>query len=125
MIFKFIKFGVVGFSGLIIDFALTYLLKEKLKVHRYIANSVGFMAAASSNYFLNRLWTFKSENPEIFLEYGTFILISLIGLGINNSFLFLFEKKLKVNFYFAKFLAIIVTTLWNFFANYLYTFSQA
>jgi len=121
MIFKFLRFGIVGFSGMVIDFSITILLKEKLKLHRYIANSAGFITAASSNYLLNRIWTFQSQNSKIFFEYGSFILISLIGLAINNLFLFLFEKRFP--FYLAKLFAIFVTTIWNFAANYLITFS--
>jgi putative flippase GtrA len=122
MIFKFLKFGIVGLSGMVIDFSLTFLLKEKFKIHRYISSSAGFTIAASSNYLFNRLWTFSSTNPKIIVEYGTFIIISLIGLAINNLFLYLFEKRLK--FYPAKLLAIGVTTIWNFFANYYLTFTH-
>jgi putative flippase GtrA len=122
MIFKFLKFGVVGFLGMVIDFSITYILKEKLKIHRYISSSAGFTIAASSNYLFNRLWTFESNNPKVLIEYGTFIFISLIGLAINNFFLYLFEKRLR--FYWAKLLAIGVTTIWNFFANYYLTFTH-
>jgi putative flippase GtrA len=122
MIFKFLKFVIVGFSGLIVDFSITILLKEKLKIHRYISNSAGFTIAASSNYLFNRLWTFESNNPKILSEYSTFIIISLIGLIINNLFLYVFEKRLR--FYFAKFFAIMVTSLWNFSANYLLNFTH-
>ncbi|TLX73457.1 GtrA family protein [Labilibacter sediminis] len=121
MLFKLIKFILVGFVGLFIDFALTFLFKERLKFQRFIANSLGFIAAASANYYLNRLFTFQSENEDILTEYSSFFIISLIGLAINNLFLSLFEKK--TNFYIAKFLAIIVTTIWNFLANYYITFS--
>jgi putative flippase GtrA len=121
MILKFLKFGLVGFTGLIIDFSITYFLKERLKIHRYVSNSVGFTLAASSNYLLNRIWTFASDNPKVMAEYSSFLIVSLIGLGINNLFLFLFEKKMK--FYLAKLCAIAVTTLWNFFANYFITFN--
>jgi putative flippase GtrA len=122
MIFKFFKFIIVGFLGMVVDFSITILLKEKLKVHRYISSSAGFTFAASSNYLFNRLWTFESNNPKVLIEYGTFILISLIGLIINNLFLYLFEKKIR--FYFAKFLAIIVTSIWNFIANYYLNFAH-
>lgn len=121
MLFKFLKFGIVGFSGLVIDFTITFLLKEKIRVHRYIANSCGFIVAASSNYLLNRIWTFHSQNEQVLIEYSSFIVISVIGLGINNLFLFLFEKR--VRFYIAKFCAIVVTTFWNFGANYFITFN--
>ena len=122
MIYKFLKFVIVGFSGLFIDFSITWLLKEKLKVHRYISSSTGFIFAASSNYLFNRIWTFESNNPKVFTEYGTFILISLIGLAINNFFLYVFEKKMR--FYFAKFLAVLVTSVWNFAANYYLNFTH-
>ena len=106
---------------MVIDFSITILLKEKLKVHRYISSSAGFTVAASSNYLVNRLWTFSSTNPKIFTEYGKFMIISIIGLAINNLFLYLFEKK--VRFYFAKLFAIGVTLVWNFLANYYITFT--
>ena len=122
MIFKFLKFGIVGLFGMVIDFSITILLKEKLKVHRYISSSAGFTVAASSNYLFNRIWTFSSNNPKVFEEYSTFIIISLIGLAINNLFLYLFEKRLK--FYVAKLFAIGVTIIWNFLANYYLTFTH-
>lgn len=120
---KFIKFGIVGFSGLIIDFGLTWISKEKLKIQKYIANAIGFSVAATSNYFLNRVWTFRSLNPEIALEYSQFILVSLIGLGINTLILWLIVSRLKFNFYLSKVFAVIVVMLWNFFANLLFTFA--
>jgi putative flippase GtrA len=122
MIFKFLKFGIVGFLGTVIDFSITFLLKEKLKIHRYISSSAGFTIAASSNYLLNRLWTFESNNPKVLVEYGTFVIISVIGLAINNLFLYIFERKM--NFYLAKLVATGVTTIWNFFANYYLTFTH-
>jgi len=114
---------VVGFSGLFIDFGITYLFKEVLHVQKYVSNAIGFMMAASSNYFLNRIWTFESANPNIALEYTQFIVISLIGLVINTAILYFLVSKLKMNFYLSKVFAIAVVTLWNFFANLLVTFA--
>ena len=121
-IFKFIKFSIVGFSGLLIDFSLTWLLKEKAKINKYLANATGFITAATSNYILNRLWTFRSENPEIFIEYISFVSIAIIGLVINSLILrFLVEKK-QIRFYLSKIFAIGVIAGWNFLANYFITF---
>lgn len=119
---KFLKFGVVGFSGVIVDFGFTYLFKEKFKVQKYIANAIGFTIAASSNYYLNRIWTFRSNNPEIALEYGRFLGIALIGLLINTLVIYLLVSKTKTNFYLAKLVAICIVTIWNFLINLNYTF---
>jgi len=121
---KFIKFGIVGFTGVFVDFGFTYIFKEWVKLNKYLANSLGFCIAASSNYVLNRIWTFNSHNPEIAREFTEFFIISLIGLGINNSVIYLMINRFKLNFYLSKLIAIGVTTLWNFLANYLYTFAH-
>lgn len=120
---KFLKFGVVGFSGVFVDFGITYLTKEKLRIPKYIANAIGFSTAATTNYFLNRIWTFKSTNPEVMVEFTEFFVISMVGLGINTLILWLLVSKFKMNFYVAKIFAIAVVTVWNFFANVLITFN--
>jgi len=121
---KFIKFGIVGFSGVFIDFGITYACKEWLKIQKYIANSIGFTVAASSNYFFNRTWTFRSKDPDIAIEYTEFIVISLVGLGIANLIVWLIHSRFKQNFYLSKLFAIGVVTVWNFFANYYITFAN-
>ena len=60
MIAEFIKFCVVGGSGVGVDFGITYLLKEKARINKYIANSAGFVCAATTNYILNRIWVSPS-----------------------------------------------------------------
>jgi putative flippase GtrA len=123
LFWKFLKFGVVGLTGVIVDFGITFLLKEKIKIHKYLANAIGFSFAATTNYLLNRVWTFHSQNPHVANEYGRFILVSLVGLGINSLILWLMVSKFKRNFYFSKLIAIGITTIWNFAANVLFTFA--
>jgi putative flippase GtrA len=123
-LYKFLRFGVVGASGVVVDFGFTILFKEKLKIQKYIANAIGFTIAASSNYYLNRIWTFQSTNPEIAIEYTEFLLISMIGLGLNTLMLYILVGKYNKNFYLSKVFAIGVVTIWNFFANALYTFGH-
>ena len=123
LISKFIKFGVVGCSGMLIDFGTTYICKEKLKINKYLSNCIGFILAATSNYVLNRIWTFESHKEEIGVQYFQFMIVSIIGLGINSLILYLLTDKLKWNFYFSKLIAIAITTIWNFFANLLFTFA--
>ena len=122
IILKFLKFCAVGFSGMLIDFGTTWLLKEKARINKYIANSTGFILAATSNYIWNRIWTFESTNSEIAVEYFSFILISVAGLGINNLVIYLLNDKMKLNFYLSKLLAIGVVTIWNFMMNFIITF---
>ena len=63
MIEQFIKFCVVGGSGVFVDFGITYLCKEWLRLNKYVANSAGFLCAATSNYVLNRLCASWASPP--------------------------------------------------------------
>lgn len=120
---KFLKFGAVGFSGLFVDFGFTYVCKEWLRIPKYVANAIGFSIAATTNYFLNRIWTFQSHDPKIMLEFSQFFAVSLIGLAINTLILWVLVSRYKKHFYLSKLFAIGVVTIWNFLANYFITFA--
>ena len=121
-IIKFLWFLLVGLSGLLIDFSITFLCKEKLLLNKYLSNSIGFSIATISNYFLNRHFTFKSNNPDIITELYWYIGISIITLIIYNGIVWVGINKWKINFYIAKLIGRVVFTFWNFFAQDLITF---
>ena len=60
---------------------------------------MGFILAVSSNYLLNRIWSFESANPSIANEYASFLVVSLIGLLINNAILYVVHERYKQGFY--------------------------
>jgi putative flippase GtrA len=120
---KFIKFCLVGFSGVFVDFGITYFFKEVMKIQKYYANAIGFTTAATTNYVLNRTWTFHSKNPHIVEEFSRFFFIALIGLGINSAIIWLMNGKFKVNFYLSKLVATVIVTGWNFLINAYFTFA--
>lgn len=119
---KFVRFAVVGASGLVIDFGLTYLCKEKLRVNKYVANGIGFFAAATSNFFINRNWTFENNHPDVAGQYFKFVGFALVGLAINSVIVWWLNDRIKKNFYLSKAIATIIVTCWNFVANFLFTF---
>ncbi len=125
LIIKFIRYALVGLTGVIVDFSITYLFKEYVKVSKYVANSLGFCTAVITNYLLNRYWTFGVGQEDVFIQFGTFLVVSLIGLVLNNIIIFLLNEKLRLNFYVSKIIAIFVVIFWNFFVNYYYTFRSA
>jgi putative flippase GtrA len=119
---QLIKFGLVGITGMGLDFGTTWLLKEKLKINKFIANAAGFWIAVVNNFFLNKYWTFDNQNPIATEQFVKFLVISIVGLGINSLLLFILLKKIKGNFYLVKLAVIGLVFFWNFSANYLYTF---
>lgn len=116
------KFGIVGFIGMCVDFFVTWLLKEKLRLNKYVANSIGFTCAVINNFYINLKWTFQvsGQNTNIYLI--KFILISIVGLGLNNMFVYIFNERLSLNFYVSKALAVVCVFAWNFSANNYFNF---
>jgi len=119
---KMFRFGLVGCTGVVVDFGITFLLKEKLGLNKYTASSVGFCVAATNNYFLNRLWTFGNTDPHMLVQYVKFITIATIGVVLSNGIVWILYEKMKINFYGAKALSIAAVMFWNFLINTLYTF---
>ena len=129
LIFKFVKFGIVGASGMVVHLCVLYLCRDVLGINTFISNTLGFIVAATTNYILNRIWTFRSHDKQVGMEYMNFILLALIGLGINNGTLWLSGRMLPEwnadwRFYILWIFAVGVTTLWNFLGNMLFTFKQ-
>jgi putative flippase GtrA len=122
LIWKFLKFGVVGGSGVFVDFGITWLLKERFKMNAYVANSTGFVCAVISNFVLNRIWTFQNHDPDVAVQFGKFAAIAAIGLLMNNGIIYLLTERFKTNFYVAKLIATGVVMIWNFWANITFTF---
>jgi putative flippase GtrA len=119
---QLIKFALVGITGMGLDFGTTWLLKEKAKINKFVANACGFSIAVVNNFILNKYWTFDNQNPIATEQFIKFLVISIVGLGINSLLLFILLKKIKGNFYLVKLVVIGLVFFWNFSANYLYTF---
>lgn len=119
---KLIRFGTVGLSGMCIDFSLTWLCKERLHFNKYIANTIGFSVAVISNFYLNYIWTFDRTASSVPVAMSLFVLFSVIGLGLNNLFIYLFNDVGGINFYLSKLLAIGCVFIWNFSTNYFFNF---
>lgn len=119
---QLIKFALVGITGMGLDFGTTWLLKERVKINKFMANAAGFCIAVVNNFMLNKYWTFDNQNPIATEQFVKFLVISIVGLGINSLLLFILLKKIKGNFYLVKLAVIGLVFFWNFSANYLYTF---
>jgi len=125
---QFIKFGIVGASGSVVDFGTLFTLKEFLAFNLYVANTISFTAAVCNNFLWNSLWTFRGAySGRKRRRFLPFVLVSIMGLGINQTILFVFHEYTGLEAYqygylVAKAMATVVVMLWNFLANKFWTF---
>ena len=84
LIRQFFKFGVVGLAGLVVDTATVYALRGSLGL--YGAGLVAFVVAASSNWLLNRVWTFKGQGGgPAHRQWVRFLATNLAGFVLNRG----------------------------------------
>lgn len=81
---QFMRFGVVGLAGLVIDTATVYGLRHTLGL--YGAGLVAYLIAASGNWILNRLWTFRGRGSgSAHRQWAMFMIANLAGFVLNRG----------------------------------------
>ncbi len=126
---QFVKFCLVGGSGMLIDLAFVYGSMNMLSLwttiprnlHFKISRAVGFSFALTSNYLLNRKYTFTSAGKVNFCgQYMTYFAVSIMGLAANwlvSVLLYESSYFFQRHYLVASFMGIISGTLINFFGS--------
>lgn len=118
------RYAAVGTSGLVIDLFVLALLHEVLGVPLLMANPVSFSVACSSNFLLNRHWTFRSRGRRhVAVGGGLFLVGALIGLALNEAGLWALHST-DMNWVVAKLAMTIVVFGWNYMFNAGVTFRE-
>jgi len=122
---EFFKFAFVGFIGTIINLVILASFTEFLKIYYLLSAVFAFVAAATSNFILNKIWTFKEEIKHKFLgKYLKFFLVSVVALLVNLFFLYVFTEFLGIYYLISQILAIGIAFIINFSGNKIWTFKR-
>ncbi len=121
----FLKYSLVGFSGVLVDVGILAFLVEIVKTNVLIGNVFSFFLATLNNYTWNRLWTFRSKELKVLRQYFKFVLVSLGGILISTALLYVLIYQLHLWYLAAKLLTIVMIGLWNFLLNKNWTFIES
>lgn len=81
---EFVRFCIVGLLGVFVDLSTVVALKESLQLDTRLCAVGGFSLAVTTNYALNRRWTFhRGRELPVWSSYFTFVAASLLGLSIR------------------------------------------
>jgi putative flippase GtrA len=82
LLMQFFRFGVVGTLGFVVTTAVVYATRPF--IGNYLAVIPAFLVAATGNWALNRVWTFRGRGTQsAFREWTMFLAANLIGMGLN------------------------------------------
>lgn len=122
---QFIKFCLIGGSGVIVDMAVLHFLADPKWLGWNVSLSKVFSAetAMLTNFLGNEIWTFRDATQPGSGRAGwlrrLLVFNAICGIGIVFAVLLLdlFYYRCHLNLYVANFLAILLVTLWNFWMN--------
>jgi putative flippase GtrA len=121
---ELLRYAAVGTSGVVVDLLVLALLHELLGVPLLMANPVSFSAACSTNFLLNRHWTFRSRaHRHVAIGGGLFLFGALIGLALNEAGLWILHSA-GMHWVPAKLAMTILVFGWNYTFNASITFRK-
>jgi putative flippase GtrA len=137
---RFVKFAIVGGSGLVLDIALLNIFERNLRLSVPVAVALAFIIAATNNFIWNRLWVYpESRSQKKRKQLPLFLAVNAAGLLINELIFALFQQPITalmamipipfvqshyrgIGLNVTKLIAAVIVMLWNFFVNRFVTF---
>jgi dolichol-phosphate mannosyltransferase len=120
---RFLRFGLVGFSGVFVDLGIFYLLRTGLGLALTRSSIFSSEIAIINNFLWNDLWTFgdiSQKQPGVRQRLRRFLkfnLVCLSGVILNALIVNILFNIIHMNEYLAKLIAIAMITFLNFWLN--------
>ena len=116
---KYIVFA--GFATLV-DLGLLYSLTEFLHIWYFYSAIFSYFVGMVTNYLLNKYLNFMNKSKRIIPQFTLFIIVALIGLGLNQLILYYLVEFAGLWYMTAKIIAIFIVMFWSFYGHKKLTF---
>ena len=115
LIAQFMKFGVVGIIAFFIDYGLLIFCTEILHIPYLVSATIGFTVSVIFNYVASMRFVFRhKEDMSRTKELIIFVVLSVIGLGLNDGLMWLGVDGLGWHYMLVKIGATAIVMVWNF-----------
>lgn len=111
------RFAVNGSLCFLVDYGIMIALVELGGLDPFWASGIGFTVSVIVNYLLCILWVFKGEKNTGIKATAVFVGSSVVGLGLNQLFLWLFMDVCGIYYMISKIIANILVMIWNYIAK--------
>jgi putative flippase GtrA len=119
------RYTFVGGFAFLIDFGTLIILTECFHINYLVSAAIGFTFGLVVNYLLSIRWVFnRRAYDNRILEFLLFGLIGIIGLGLNELFIWILTDLLVIYYVLSKIITTIIVYLWNFFARKVFLFNE-
>ena len=122
----FIKFGVVGATGVIVNLGFFTLLLG-MGLNKFLASPIAIEVSIVTNFLLNNFWTFRERETRdrVHIKGLKFNAVSLLSLGVSYATFVAFSSAFPtMPPQIPQFVGILPATLVNYFLNSYWTFRE-
>lgn len=115
LIKQILKFGVVGGIAFVIDYLVLYICTDFLNIYYLVSAVISFTVSVIFNYILSVKWVFViNNNFSKRKNFIIFIVLSIIGLILNEIIMYLMVDVINVYYMFSKLISTFVVMIFNF-----------
>ncbi|HEY7508042.1 MAG TPA: glycosyltransferase family 2 protein [Nitrososphaera sp.] len=122
------RFYTVGASGLLVNYLASFILAFLLPGVWYLhATMVGIMFSITTNFLLNKVWTFEDRDfaaKKTLLQYGMFAGFSALGALVQLGLVYALVEGYGASYPIALVLAVATASASNFLLNKKWTFKE-
>lgn len=111
---QIIKFGIVGGIAFLIDYSLLYILTEFFNIYYFYSSIISFIISLIFNYIASIKWVFDVNEKQTIKDIIIFIILSVIGLGINQLVMYIMVELINIYYMISKIGATTIVMIWNF-----------
>jgi len=109
------RFGIVGALAFLIDYGLLVLLTQIFSINYLVSATISFIVSLIFNYLASMRFVFvRRDDLSRHREFIIFVILSVIGLGINDLLMWLGVSWLAVDYRLTKLAVTVIVMLWNF-----------
>lgn len=115
---QFLKFALVGFASLAVEYLFLGYFLQALSMDYLLATTIAFIISIVVNYILSMKYVFShKENMSRKREFTIFAVLSAIGLGLNDLYMFIGVSLLNVGTMAMKLISTFFVTWYNYFSR--------
>ncbi|MDI6724700.1 MAG: GtrA family protein [Methanobacterium sp.] len=115
---QFFRYIFVGGAAFVVDFVSLYAFTDIFGVYYLISAALAFIIGLMANYALSVTWVFNSRTlNNMWSEFTVFAIIGVVGLGLNEIFIWLFTDYVDMYYLLSKIIAAALILFWNFSAR--------
>ncbi|PXF59226.1 MAG: GtrA family protein [Deltaproteobacteria bacterium] len=112
------RYTFVGGFAFIFDFGLLFILTEYFNIYYLVSAAIAFLFGLIINYGLSIVLIFEKHSIKSkHIEFVIFALIGIIGLSLNEFFIWFFTEIINIYYLYSKLISTALVYFWNFFVR--------